>query len=198
VKQQINLYQPMFRKQQKVFSALTMLQITAFFVVVLSAIYAYNIFQLRPFSVELDKTSAQLAKLSQQIEALSKSFPAGGKNQLMESEITRLATRLENMEKIRVALSEGSFGNVIGFSGHFEALARGHIDGAWLTDITIADGGGNLTLSGKSIDPELVPVYIKRLADEPVFKNQIFNILELQRISGVTDLIGFNISNGGP
>ena len=66
MKQQINLYQPMFRKQEKVFSALTMLQITGFFIVVLSGIYAYNVNRLKPFSVELRNTNAQLEKLSKQ------------------------------------------------------------------------------------------------------------------------------------
>ena len=197
MKQQVNLYQPMFRKQQKVFSALTMLQITGFFIVVLSAIYGYSGYRLRPFSVELDKTNAQLTKLSQQIEVVSKRFNARGKNKLMESEISRLTTRLDNMKKIKNALSEGSFGNASGFSTLFEALARNHVDGAWLTDITISDGGAKLTLSGKSIDPELVPIYIKRLADAPAFKNQRFNILDLERITGANDLIGFNISSGG-
>ena len=197
MKQQVNLFQPMFRKQQKVFSALTMLQITGFFIVVLSAIYGYSSYRLRPFSVELDKTNAQLTKLSQQIEVVSKRFNARGKNKLMESEISRLTTRLDNMKKIKNALSEGSFGNASGFSTLFEALARNHVDGAWLTDITISDGGAKLTLSGKSIEPELVPIYIKRLADAPAFKNQRFNILDLERITGANDLIGFNISSGG-
>jgi len=198
VKQQINLYQPMFRKQQKVFSAITMLQITGFFIVVLAAIYSYNVYRLQPFSGELDKTNTQMTKLSQQVEAISKRLPSRGKNKILESEISRLSMRLGNMKKIRVALTQGSFGNTSGFSDHFEALAKNHVDGAWLTDITISDGGGKLTLSGKSIDPELVPIYIKRLAAAPVFKDQRFNILDLERITGATDLISFNISSGAP
>lgn len=197
MRQQINLYQPMFRKQQKIFSAVTMLQITAFFIVVLSSIYVFNVYQLKPFSVEIEKSDSQLAKLSDQIEVMSKTFPQMGKSRLMESEISRLTTRLENIKKIKTALSEGSFGNVAGFSGYFEALARGYVEGAWLTGINIADGGGKLNLSGKSVNPELVPVYIKRLADAPVFKNQKFNMLELVRISEQEDLISFNIGTGG-
>ena len=197
MKQQINLYQPMFRKQEKVFSALTMLQITGFFIVVLAGIYAYNVNRLKPFSIELRNTNTQLEKLSKQIEVVSRSLTSRGKNKLMESEITRLTLRLENMQKVKTALSEGSFGNASGFSTLFEALARNRVDGAWLTEITISDGGGKLALSGKSIDPELVPIYIKRLAQAPVFKNQNFNILELERLTGARDLIGFNISSGG-
>lgn len=187
----------MFRKQEKVFSAVTMLQITGFFMVVLAAVYAYNSYQLKPFYMELKKTNAQFEKLSKQIEAISRSLPANGKNQLMESEISRLTTQLENMKKIQGALSTGSFGNASGFSDHLEALAREHVDGAWLTSITIANGGGKLTLEGKSIDAELVPVYIKRLATAPVFRDQKFNILDLERIPGADDMLSFNIGTGG-
>ena len=74
MKQQVNLYQPIFRQQEKVFSAITMLQITAFFVVVLGAIYAYTTMQLQPFSDELEKANVQFEKLSSQIEVLSKQF----------------------------------------------------------------------------------------------------------------------------
>ena len=197
MKQQINLYQPIFRKQQKVFSAVTMLQITAFFIVILSSIYAFNNYKLKPFSEELQRSQDQFEKLTNQIEVMSKSYSMDGKRKLMESEISRLTTRLENIKKIKTALSEGSFGNITGFSGYFEALARGHVEGAWLTGITIANGGGKFNLSGKSIDPELVPVYIKRLADAPIFDNRNFNLLELERISGQESLIGFNIGTGG-
>ena len=197
MKQQINLYQPIFRKQQKIFSAVTMLQITAFFVVVLACIYAYNVYQLKPFSRELDKTNARLEKLTQQIEIVSKNLSAKRKNSLLESEISRLTMHLENMKKVSAALSTGTFGNANGFSDQFEALARGHVDGAWLTDISIGDGGGRLAFSGKSIDPELVPIFIQRLAEAPVFKDQKFNVLELKRITGEGDVIDFNIGSGG-
>ncbi|MFQ5659807.1 MAG: PilN domain-containing protein [Gammaproteobacteria bacterium] len=196
MKQQINLYQLIFRKQKKVFSAVAMLQISIFFMVVFGAVYAYNLVQLRPFQKELDKTTTQLEKLTKQIEIVSKKLPGRNKSKLLENEIARLTAELERMKKVEEALSKGSFGNMAGFSGYFEALARGHVTGTWLTGIHIARGGGSLSFDGKSINAELVPVYIKNLAAAPVFDKRTFNILELQREKD-SDFISFNVATGG-
>ena len=195
--QQINLYQPMFRKQRKVFSAVAMLQVTAFFIVVLSTVYFYNVMKMEPFTEELDRANEQFAKMSQQIEEISKQFPKQGKSRLLESELNRLTTELDSKGKIKEALTQGSFGNADGFSEYFEALARGHVNGAWLTDIKISEGGSQLSLSGNSIDPELVPVYMKRLAESEIFDNQKINILELFREESEPNIISFNVGTGG-
>ena len=194
--QQINLYQPMFRRQKKVFSAVTMLQIIGFFAVILAATYGYAAAGLQPFRNELQKADADFAKLTRQIELYRASFPEEGKGKLLETEIARMTKELEERRKLKEALASGSFGNVGGFSGLFEALARGHVDGAWLTGIRIGKGGQMISLSGKAVDPELIPVYIRRLSDTPAFQKRAFNVLELARseAEGETGLINFNIA----
>ena len=197
MKQQINLYQPMFRKQEKVFSAVTMLQIIVFFTVILIGIYAYSFSQLQPFHAELDKTLKQFDKLSKQIEIIAQALPRRAESKLIVNEIARLTKELQHRQKVKDALSKGSFGSTDGFSGYFEALAKGHIGGIWLTGIHIAQGGALLSFNGKSIDPELIPVYLKRLSKEPVFNNRAFNILEMQRAEAEPELLLFNVATGG-
>jgi len=197
VKQQINLYQPMFRKQEKVFSAVAMLQIIVFFTVILIGIYAYSLSQLQPFHAELDKTLKQFDKLSKQIEIIAQALPRRAESKLIVNEIARLTKELQHRQKVKDALSKGSFGSTDGFSGYFEALAKGHISGIWLTGIHIAQGGALLSFNGKSIDPELIPVYLKRLSKEPVFNNRAFNILEMQRAEAEPELLLFNVATGG-
>lgn len=194
--QQINLYQPMFRRQKKIFSAITMLQMIGFFTVILGAVYAYTATGLQPFRNEMQKTDTEFAKLTKQIEVYRANFPEEGKSKLLESEIARLTKELTERRKLKDALTGGSFGNVQGFSGLFEALARGHVDGAWLTGIRIGKGGRMISLSGKTVDPELIPVYIRRLSDTPAFRKRGFNVLDLARSEkeGEAGLINFNIA----
>jgi hypothetical protein len=194
--QQINLYQPMYRQQKKIFSAVTMLQIGGFFLVVLSAAYGYNVHSLSPFRAELAKTSAEFDRIAQSIERVRAVAPGQTEVKLLEREIARLSTELENGRRLKQALATGSFGNTEGFSRHFEALARGHVDGAWLTRIAIGRGGNHLDLSGKTIDPELVPLYIRRLGESPVFRKRGFNLLELARSEEENQLVTFNIGTG--
>ena len=194
--QQINLYQPMFRRQKKLFSAVTMLQILAFFVVILAGVYGYMASGLQPFRTELQKTDAEFEKLTKQIEVYRASFPEEAKGKLLETEIARLTKELDERRKLKQALETGTFGNVQGFSGLFEALAKGHVDGAWLTGIRIGNGGRQISLSGKAVDPELVPAYIRRLSETAVFQKRAFNVLELVRSEekGEAGLITFNIA----
>jgi hypothetical protein len=195
--QQINLYQPMFRQQKKVFSAMTMLQISGFFIVVLGAAYGYNAHSLNPFRTELARTSAEFDRLAQRIESVRAAAPGQAEVKLLQREVERLSRELENGRRLKQALASGSLGNTAGFSSYFEALARGHVDGAWLTGIGIARGGGQLSLSGKTIDPELVPLYLRRLGEAPVFRNRGFNMLELARSEEDGQLVTFNIGTGG-
>lgn len=195
--QQINLYQPMFRQEKKIFSAVTMLQIVGFFLVVLTAVYAWNVRSLAPFQAELAKTDADFERLVKQIEKMRAPTAADAERKLIDREIAALTREIAVRRNLQKLLTTRSFGNTEGFSSYFEALAQGHVDGAWLTDIRIAQGGGRLTLKGKTVDPELVPVYIKRLAETPAFRKRGFSVLELARSEKEQQLVSFNIATGG-
>jgi len=195
--QQINLYQQMFRKQKQVFSAVAMLQLSALVVAIFAAIYTYHLVKIRPVNDELNKMTVQYKKVLMQIEIAAKKIPKQTKSKLLESEVARLSAELEHLKKVKQALATGTFGNVDGFSGYFEALAKGHVQGTWLTGIHIAEGGGKLNFNGQSIDPELVPVYLLQLSEEPAFHKRVFNILELNRSQDVRQYISFNVGTGG-
>lgn len=194
--QQVNLYQPMFRQQKKVFSAVTMVQIFGFFVVVLGAIYGYNLYRLQPLRDGLKTTNVAFRRISKQIDVYHKKFPPLKKSKVLEDQIARLSRELKHRRKIETILASGSFGNTKGFSQYFEALARGYTQGAWLTDISIAGGGSQVNLTGETVNPELVPVYIKRLSGFKVFQKRSFNELDLSRSDKQPNLVEFHIGTG--
>jgi len=181
VNQHINLYQPIFRRQKKVFSAKTMLQISVFFMFVFAAIYGYGQLKLRPLQVELARLERDLARLNTEVSRLEKRLSGQTQSKLLENEIARLSTELERRKQIENLLSSRALGNTRGLSPYLAALARQHVEGTWLTRISIANGGGSLELDGKTLSSELVPVYIGRLAGESLFQGMAFNVLELAR-----------------
>lgn len=191
--QQINLYQPMFRKQKVIFSAMTMLQVGVFFLLIFVGLYAYETSQIEPYKKQLVSMDDELTQLKVQVEALTKS---GKKSKLLEREIAKLSKELEQRERISKILTSRSFGNSQGFSSYLEAFARGHVQGTWLTSVNIKQGGALLGLKGKTLSSELVPVYIQKLADEKSLDGSAFNVMELARVeteSGETEL-DFSIS----
>lgn len=181
MKQQINLFQPMFRRQKKPFSAVTMLMLTAFFIVVFAGIYAYSISQLRSVETYLSAIDSDLEKLRNQTEKLTSQFPAKSKSKLLESEISRLGSELEKRQQIKNALALPSLENKRVFSGVLESLARKHVAGTWLTKVSITEGGEALGFEGKTFSSELVPVYIRQLSEEKSFAGLSFNVLDLQQ-----------------
>lgn len=191
--QQINLYQPIFRKEKIVFSALAMLQVAVVLLVILSAIYTYNLWQLQPFENQIKSVTSERQRLTSQIEKLKSEIAANAKSQLLEDELKRVKAELARKRKIQSVLSEGSFGNQTGFSTIWEGLARQHISGLWLTKIKIENGGQKLTLNGKTISAELVPVYIQKLSTEAAFSGISFNVLELSRDEENPSVISFNL-----
>jgi Tfp pilus assembly protein PilN len=180
--QQINLYQSTFRKQEVVFSALTMLQAGVFFLLVFSFVYVYQAEKIKPYKTQLAAIEKELTELNKQVIAMETSQKSKGKSKLLENEIEKLSKELEQRERISIILASRSFGNSSGFSSYLESFARGHVEGTWLTDVDISQGGTLLGLKGKTLSSELVPVYIQRLAEEKSLQGASFNVMELARV----------------
>lgn len=185
--QQINLYQPMFRKQKVVFSAMTMLQVSIFFLLVFSSLYVYQLAKVEPYKTRITKVDMELTQLNSQVVALESSSKNKGKSKLLENEIAKLSKELEKREKISKILSSSSFGNTSGFSSYLESFARGYVDGTWLTDVSIDQGGASLGLKGKTLSSELVPVYIQKLSEEKSLQGSSFNVMEIARVEKEED-----------
>ncbi|HIF50256.1 MAG TPA: hypothetical protein EYQ42_01760 [Thiotrichaceae bacterium] len=178
--QQINLYQPMFRKQHVVFSAMTMLQVGIFFLIIFSSLYFYQSKNLKSYRNQLVTIDKELVQLSSQLMALDGSKKKS-KSKLIENEIAKLTKELEQRERIFNVLSSTSFGSSSGFSSYLEAFAKGHVEGTWLTNVNIGQGGVSLGLKGKTLSSELVPVYIQKLAKEESLQGSSFNVMEIAR-----------------
>jgi Tfp pilus assembly protein PilN len=179
--QQINLYQPMFRKREVVFSAMTMLQVGTFFLLVFASFYVYQDRKLIPYKKQIADIDTELVQLGDQVAALEKAN-SKTKNKLLENEIAKLTKELEQRQQISRVLSSRKFGNSSGFSSYLEAFAKGHVQGTWLTSVNIEQGGSSLGLKGKTLSSELVPVYIQKLAEEKSLHGTAFNVMELARV----------------
>ena len=194
MKQQINLYQPIFRKQRKVFSAYTMLLVSLFFIFIFAAITGYELYRLEPLQQQLAMLDEDISMLEVQLKKEQGKKQSDAKTRLLKNEVARLSRELEEREKIRRALQDHEIGNSKGFSSYLEALARQHVNGTWLTRVVIENGGTGLGLEGRTLSSELVPVYIQRLSNEQAMTGTSFNVMELRRPEKETEQIAFRVS----
>ncbi len=179
--QQVNLYQPILRAQPKVFSALTILQFTGLLLLGLALIYGYARWQDAKLGRDVISLQAQQDAMLKRIEDFNTRFPMKQKNPDLERQLASLTADRSGKARAIDVLSGGVFGNTRGFSSYLEGLARQHVEGLWLTGVTISAGGEQLGLTGSTLDAQLVPRYLQQLSAEQVYKGREFKTFQMQR-----------------
>ena len=170
--QQINLFNPVFLKQKKYFSAVTMLQALGIVVAGVLAFYGYAAYESRGQAKIAADAGRQLAAQTQQVAAFTKEYSPQGRSRQLHDELSLANARLTQREEMLSLLKTGGLGNTAGFARYLAALARHPMDGVWLTGFSISGDENQLNLTGRVLEPDLVPVYIRALNKEEVMRGR--------------------------
>lgn len=194
MKQEINLYQPILRQRKKVFSARALLQASAVVVAGLLSLYGYSLWQVQSLQGELvglqgqrDVAARRLAQLSAEL------LPTKHKSRLLEDEVARLSRELDVRHKVQALLTSGAYGNQGGFSEYLAGLARQRVDGLWLTGVAISEGRKDVEISGSALSPELLPMFVQRLAEERAFEGTRFETVRMVRPEADVSRVDFEL-----
>jgi hypothetical protein len=178
--QQINLFNPLFLRQKKYFSAYTMLQGLGIILAVLLVFQGVLTFQLRSLERQKIETQALHAQVQQQLlQSTGSGLGAGSK--LQEDERTRVAGMVRDQEEVFKILEGGNFGNGDGYSRFLTALARQRLSGLWLTGFTVSGGGEEMSIRGRVLRADLVPKYIRQLNQQAVMRGHVISELKMVR-----------------
>lgn len=178
--QQINLFNPVFLKQRKYFSFVAMMQailLLALGCAILTGYAKYRVVNLRK---EAAASQAQLSVFDAQLTKAKLDFAPRGKSPALEAEIQKTETELKSLDKVFSVLQSGDFGNTKGYSSYLAAFSRQIVEGVWLTGVNLAGAGNDISIQGRAVRPELVPVYMSRLKREPVMQGKSFGALDIQ------------------
>jgi hypothetical protein len=193
VYQQINLYQPIFRQQRQIFSAITMLQIAGVFVVALLCVYFYGVWQVLGLEAEAAQLEARETAYAAQLARLDPSQSLQHRRDI-ERELAELNAELEHQQRLTSVLRESPLGRTDGFSTQLVALARRHETGLWLTELTINGSRRAIELVGQTIDAALIPAYLQSLGEEAALAGHRFDEFDLERDSSAEG-ITFRVSS---
>jgi hypothetical protein len=188
--QQINLYRPIFRRQEKKFSAAAMLQAGTAIVVGIFVIYGLLWWQVRDLRQELQQANRQVAASAKRLEEAVSRFGPSRDGALLADEVTQLEARVAERRRLRDMLRRDLLASGGGYSDFLVAFARRHLPGIWLTAFEIKGSGEHLRLEGAATDPALVPQYVQRLAAEPVLAGKEFRVFVLSRPEARADRAG--------
>jgi hypothetical protein len=164
--QQINLYNPAFRKQKKAFSARAMVQALAVLAVGILLIHAFEARQNRVLEGALAETDRRLVEQRDQMVRFAKEFTTKGSSTALAEDLARAEERLRSRRALLEDVKTGAGGNADGYSTYLAALARRTMPGLWLTGIELGGKSNDLVLKGRALDGDLVPAYISQLKQE--------------------------------
>jgi hypothetical protein len=189
--QQINLYQPLFRKQEKIFSAKTMLQGAAMVALGMAAFFAYAAWQTHGLEAQVTQFQRQRDEAAKRVTDLARVMPERSKSAALEQDVVRLRSELRNKQQVVARLADRSGGNTSGYSAHLEGLARQRLPQLWLTHIVLRRGGSMIELHGSAFQPEQVPQYLQRLSAEPAFRGVEFRQFDMSRAEKTPQQVDF-------
>lgn len=177
--QQINLLNLQLVQHKDQLNARSLLVSTVVVILLMGAYAAWSGYRLQRLTAEQKAVAAELAALkgrlneSMQRHALRPPSPA-----LLELVATTEGS-LNSRHQLLDFLEGGGFGATQGFSGFMQAFARKTTQGIWLTGFSIDEAEHQIQISGRSLQPDLVPRYISLLGQEPLFKGREFSTLSM-------------------
>lgn len=180
MRQQINLYQPVFSSERKLFGAGTVASAFAILIVGLTAYTIHARGQLNSLQGEVDVLRADQEEREAQA-ALSEDQAARGTPTDVESRVKELSRSVAARTQALHMLQSGAAGQTTGFAPRLEALARRHVDGLWIDAVILSGANGSMSLAGATVDPDIVPRYLQNLARDAVLTGTRFDDFLIER-----------------
>lgn len=179
--QQINLFNPIFLKQKKIFTAVHMAQTLGLVAAGALLLAAYGALKTSQLAGYAATGKAAVAAAEARLAKVSAEFPPRQKSKELEAEVARMQEQVKSLREVQSVLERGELGNTSGYSEYWRALARQSVSGVWLTGVTVVGAGKEIGIEGRALQPELVPGYIQRLTREAVLQGKTFGSLEISR-----------------
>jgi hypothetical protein len=139
----------------------------------------YGNTRLQALQKQADLGAAQLAQKQTRLASVATEFAPRQKNPAVDAELLDAERQLAALREVSGVLERGELGNTQGYAEYFRALARQHVDGLWLTGVSITGAGIDIAVRGRALDPQRVPGYLNRLTSEPIMRGKAFGSLQI-------------------
>jgi hypothetical protein len=181
VTQQINLFNPVFLKQKKIFSAAAMAQALCVLLAGVLALAFLARQNVNALQVEANAGRDRLLQREARLNKVKVAFAPRQKSAGLEAQVVEAEARIAALRKVAGVIQRGELGNTSGYAATFKALARQNLEGVWLTGVSINGAGNELGVQGRASEAALVPAYLGRLALEPVMRGKAFGSLKISQ-----------------
>lgn len=177
--QNINLYDPRLERQRDWLA----LHFVAGAALVLSCLVAAAGFAARTNLPTLAAQSAagesQLKAIRDQVTALGQQASSRKPSAQLEQSLVSQRTLLELRGEILATLRQSLGPDAHSFAAYLRGLASQTVPGLWLTAFSVNAVNDSMEIRGLTLDPALLPEYIRRLNKEEAFRGRSFAALKL-------------------
>jgi hypothetical protein len=177
--QQINLFNPVFLQQKRVFSANTMAICLGVLMLGLAGLGVAAKWRVATLQAEANAGAARLEKAQKRLAAVAVEFAPRQKDATLDGQLARAQSELAALKEVSGVITRGELGNTQGYAEYFRALARQSMEGLWLTGVSVGGAGLDLGVRGRALDPALVPAYLGRLRNEQVMQGKPVGNLQI-------------------
>jgi Tfp pilus assembly protein PilN len=184
---QINLYNPLLLKRKSILSALNLLLSTALVMLIIGLGFIFVSYQMTLSMKESEKQAASLLDWTDKVAKLRSAAAARVKDPQLNKKLAEIEAETKRRQSIIGILKGSYFGNTEGYSSYMIAFARQIPDGVWLTGFELIGAGNEISLRGRTVEPEMLPNYVTQLKRESVMQGKSFSELQMRRPIFIAD-----------
>ncbi|HKC54068.1 MAG TPA: PilN domain-containing protein [Burkholderiales bacterium] len=199
--QQINLFNPLFLEKKKYFSVVAMTQALGLIVLGLAVFYGFAFWQDRNLARQTGESGHAYEQQKLQFAKVGAELSPERREAQLDQDLKSIEAGIALRQSLLRELGTGGFAGPTGYSEYLRAFARQTVQGLWLTSIQVGEGGGQLVMSGRALEADLVPVLIGRLKQESVLRGRPLEALAITRSTAGKDppraIVEFTVSSQG-
>jgi hypothetical protein len=125
-------------------------------------------------NVQLAASETQLKTMRDQVAALGQQAANRKPDPQVEQEMGAARLLLDARGEVLTVLKQRLGPEATSFADYLRGFARQSIAGLWLTGFSFEAASGGMEIHGRTVDPALLPEYIRRLNKETVFQGALF------------------------
>lgn len=193
MKRTINLYQDSLKpkKERLPFSSVLLLNGAAL-IVMLVVVTALN-FTLGAKQQKLSEKTRAIGQLNNEIKTLSAALEKKRDTQSLQQQLERVNAKIENRKRLLAYLKSGELSfDATKYGEVMDDLANFHNQNLWLTSIDIDTQ--TIRLTGQTVAPSSIPVWLKNLQNSPFFQGKSFSSVQFDEVDGSENVKQFLIS----
>lgn len=193
MKRTINLYHPSLKPKKERLPLSKVLWVNGLaFSVMLVTVVALNVF-LNMTEEKIQQQTALINQINGEINVLNDALEKKRDTKMLQQQLEQVNAKIQNRKQLLAYLESGELSfDATKYGEVMDDLADYHNQNLWLTSINIDTQ--KIRLSGQTVAPSSIPVWLKNLQQSPFFQGKSFSSVKFDEVDGDESVKQFLLS----